>query len=61
MESTQPADKLILHGLVVTMDDQLTVIDDGAVAIVGAKIAAVGASDSLSWRSKLPDRKTCQV
>jgi len=44
----QPADKLILHGLVVTMDDQLTLIDDGAVAIVGAKITAVGATNEVS-------------
>jgi 5-methylthioadenosine/S-adenosylhomocysteine deaminase len=44
VDSTQPADKLILHGLVVTLDDQLTVLEDGAVAIVGLEIAAVGAA-----------------
>lgn len=44
----QPADKLILHGLVVTMDDRLTVLEDGAVAIIGPEIVAVGAASELA-------------
>ena len=32
----QPADLLFLGGLVVTMDDEWTVIEDGAVAVTGA-------------------------
>lgn len=44
MEATPPADKLILHGLVVTMDEQLTVLEDGAVAISGQQIVAVGSA-----------------
>lgn len=48
MNSTQPADKLILHGLVITMDDQLTVLDDGAIAIAGAGIVAVGPTSEVS-------------
>lgn len=46
----QPADKLILHGLVVTMDERLSVIEDGAVAIVGANIGAVGPTGEVSAR-----------
>jgi 5-methylthioadenosine/S-adenosylhomocysteine deaminase len=46
----QTADKLILHGLVVTMDERLTVWDDGAVAIAGAEIVAIGASAEWSAR-----------
>jgi 5-methylthioadenosine/S-adenosylhomocysteine deaminase len=40
-------DKLILHGTVVTMDESLTQIEDGAVAIKGRDIIAVGAADDL--------------
>lgn len=44
----QPADKLVLHGLVVTMDDPLTVLEDGAVAVVGPEIVAVGTASELA-------------
>jgi 5-methylthioadenosine/S-adenosylhomocysteine deaminase len=44
METMPPADKLILHGLVVTMDEGLTVLEDGAVAISGPQIAAIGST-----------------
>jgi 5-methylthioadenosine/S-adenosylhomocysteine deaminase len=36
------ADILITHGTVITMDPARRVIDDGAVAVVGARIVAVG-------------------
>lgn len=42
METIPPADKLIVHGLIVTMDEQLTVLEDGAVAIKDTQIVAVG-------------------
>ncbi|MDQ4078311.1 MAG: amidohydrolase [Chloroflexota bacterium] len=43
----QAVDLLILHGLVVTMDAQDTVLEDGALAISGSKIVAVGRSSAL--------------
>jgi len=36
------ADVLITHGTVITMDPARRVIDDGAVAVVGSRITAVG-------------------
>ncbi len=42
METIPPADKLIVHGLVVTMGEDLMVLEDGAVAVRGTQIAAVG-------------------
>ena len=38
------ADLLIVHGTVVTMDAQRRVIDDGAIAVLGDSIVAVGKS-----------------
>jgi 5-methylthioadenosine/S-adenosylhomocysteine deaminase len=40
--STAAADLLIRHGYVITMDDEGTVFDDGAVAVRGRDIVAVG-------------------
>lgn len=46
----EAADILITGGTVVTMDPARRVIDDGAVAIVGDRIAAVGSSADLRAR-----------
>lgn len=43
-------DILIAHGTVVTMDSALHVYDDGALAIRGDSIVAVGPSESLTTR-----------
>lgn len=43
----QNVDTLITHSLVVTMDKDLQVIEDGAVAVSGGKISAVGATTEL--------------
>ncbi|MBV9624445.1 MAG: amidohydrolase [Acidobacteria bacterium] len=48
--TTQKADLLITGGTVVTMDRARTVIDDGAVAITGDSITAVGPSAALESR-----------
>ncbi len=40
-------DIILAHGLVLTMDADYTLIPDGAVAIVGNQIAAVGPADTL--------------
>ena len=44
------ADLLLIHGTVVTQDDQRRVIQDGAVAIRGDRIAAVGTTADLTAR-----------
>ncbi|MBI5062252.1 MAG: amidohydrolase [Desulfatitalea sp.] len=45
-------DLLIRNGTVLTMDDQRTVIPDGAVAVVGQNIVAVGPSADFSqWQA----------
>ncbi|MFE3019250.1 amidohydrolase family protein [Streptomyces sp. NPDC059256] len=51
--STAPADTLIVNTLVVTMDDSRRVISDGAVAIRGDVIVAVGKTDDVTaqWHS----------
>ena len=41
------ADTILTHALVVTVDDERRVISDGAVAIRGDKIAAVGKTDDV--------------
>lgn len=44
------ADILIINGTVITMDPAHRVIDDGAVAIVGSRIAAVATSAEILSR-----------
>lgn len=44
------ADKLVTGGLVVTMDDRDTVLEDGAVAVRGPDIVAVGPSAEIEKR-----------
>ena len=41
-------DKLIVHGLVVTVDDDEKLIEDGAIAISGTDIVAIGPFRELS-------------
>ena len=48
--TAQPVDLLLTHGLVVTMDDARRLIGDGAVAVKGDKIVAVGDSSALEAR-----------
>ncbi|HEY0079505.1 MAG TPA: amidohydrolase [Pyrinomonadaceae bacterium] len=43
-------DTLVRGGIVVTMDARGSVIEDGAVAILGGRIVEVGASDTLARR-----------
>lgn len=46
----EPADLLITGGTVITMDSGRRILDDGAVAIVGDRIVAVGPSEELRDR-----------
>ena len=48
--SQQAADILITGGTVITMDSARRVLDDGAVAIVGDRIVAVGTSQEIGAR-----------
>jgi cytosine/adenosine deaminase-related metal-dependent hydrolase len=41
---------LIEHGVVITVDEQRRVINDGAVAVLGNRIVAVGRTDELRAR-----------
>ena len=45
--STQPVDWLLTHGIVVSMDGARRVIEDGAIAVKGEEIVAVGRSAEL--------------
>lgn len=45
-------DTLFMHGTVVTMDDERRLIQDGAVAVRGNRIVAVGSAESLErWQA----------
>ncbi len=41
------ADTILAHGTLITMDDAFTLIDDGALAMTGETIAAIGKSDEI--------------
>ena len=47
MSQPAPCDLLIAHASVLTMDDQRRILDDGAVAIRGREIVAVGPTAEL--------------
>jgi cytosine/adenosine deaminase-related metal-dependent hydrolase len=49
-QELQRADLLITGGVVVTMDPQRRVIEEGAIAVVGDRIAAVGTAGELAER-----------
>jgi 5-methylthioadenosine/S-adenosylhomocysteine deaminase len=51
------ADLLIVHGVVVTMDAQRRVIDDGAIAVLGDSIVAVGKSSEIESKYEAPKIK----
>ncbi len=51
-DATEPqaCDLLILHGQVLTLDEERRIINDGAVAVTGTRIVAVGRSEDLARR-----------
>lgn len=49
-EGISTADILMVHGLVVTMDHQFRIFEDGALAIDGGKIVAVGVTEDVKER-----------
>jgi len=44
----QKADTIIENGLIITLDEQAQVIENGAVAVIGSKIAAVGTQEEIA-------------
>src|SRR3984957_17050506 len=48
------ADLLIVHGTVVTMDVQRQIIDDGAIAVLGDSIVAIGKSSEIESKYEAP-------
>jgi 5-methylthioadenosine/S-adenosylhomocysteine deaminase len=47
-QAKRPVDLIVVHGTVVTMDAQRRVLEDGAVAVAGETIAAVGSSAEIT-------------
>lgn len=47
VEGNESVDKLILHGTILTLDSDRRMIEDGAIAIRGARITAVGSTSQL--------------
>ncbi|HHH42030.1 MAG TPA: CYTH domain-containing protein, partial [Chloroflexi bacterium] len=52
-------DTLFIHGIVVTMDENFTVIPDGAVAVQGDQIAAVGTTEEVLAQGEAKDVVDC--
>ncbi len=55
----EPIDLLLTGGIVVTMDEAGTIIPDGAVAIHGQKIIAVGPAAELNERYAATETRDC--
>lgn len=53
------ADKILVNGIVVTMDADFTVIPDGAVAIKDDLITAVGTTETIQQTYQSPDTVDC--
>lgn len=49
-KTPEACDLLVLHGQVLTLDDTRRIINDGAVAVSGTRIVAVGSSAELAAR-----------
>jgi len=57
--TTQPVDWILTHGTVVTMDDTRQVIEDGAIAVKGDKIVAIGESAEIEARFTPKETLNC--
>ena len=55
----QKVDILLMGGMVVTMNDQYDIIENGAVAIVGDSIAAVGTAESITAEYEADEQVDC--
>jgi len=56
----EQVDRLLVHGLLISMDAQGAIYEDGAVAIRGDSIVAVGASHEITARYSAPDILDCR-
>src|SRR5215204_834264 len=56
----EQVDTLLLGGTVVTMNQQFDIILDGAVAVRGDKIVAVGTADDISARYQSDNTVSCE-
>ncbi len=54
--SAETADLLLTHGTIVTQNDQRQIVEDGALAIHGGRIVALGFSDEIAPRFQ-PERE----
>ena len=55
----QKADILLTGGTIVTMNEQYDIIENGAIAIVGDSIVAVGAADAITANYQAEDQIDC--
>jgi 5-methylthioadenosine/S-adenosylhomocysteine deaminase len=60
MEERRLIDLLLSGGTVVTIDPERRIVEDGAVAIDGGRIVAVGPSDELEQRYRARERIECR-
>lgn len=56
----EQVDKLLVGGTVVTMNEQFDVFMDGAIAIKGSQIVAVGTTDELTKKYKADETVSCE-
>ena len=55
----EPVDTILIHGMVVTMNQQFTIIPDGAIAILGTDIVAVGTSAEIAEEYESENTISC--
>ena len=54
----EKADLLIVGGKIVTMNAEMSVIDDGAIAVLNGEIKAVGNRDEITAKFSVQNRRS---